>query len=246
MPPALPTYVRGLDEALGGGVPRKHTVLVLGGPGTMKTALTYSILYHNRKKGIPSLYISLEESMESITESMAAMGMPTEPTEASRGPDILDMGRLRLETEKAGTSAGWLAILKEIVREGVEGSGHQVIALDSLEALYALVNPSKPREEVFQLFGFFRELGTTNFFISEVPFAGPVPSNYGAEFLSDGILRLYRFEIHDIEVQRRLQIVKMRKVNHETGAYSLQFEGGRFFLARAIVEAEEPRPWPRR
>ncbi|HEX9341240.1 MAG TPA: ATPase domain-containing protein [Thermoplasmata archaeon] len=238
MSSALPTYVRGLDAALGGGIPRKHTVLVLGGPGTMKTALTYSILYHNQRRGIPCLYVSLEEATESITEAMAAMGMPEEVQGNSRGPDILDLGRLRLEVDKAGSSGNWLTILRKLLREGVDGNRYEALVLDSLEALLAFVNPSKPREEVFQLFGFLRDLGTTNFVISEVPLAGPSPNNYGVEFLSDGILRLTRFEIHETEVQRRLQIVKMRKVNHETGVYSLNFEDGRFFLAKAIVEAE--------
>ncbi len=245
MPSALPTYVQGLDDALGGGIPRKHTVLVLGGPGTMKTALTYSILSNNEKRGIRSLYISLEESMESIAESMAAMGLRSEPPGDSHDPAILDVGRLRLEVEKAGSSGNWLVILKELVREAVEGSQCELIALDSLEALYALVNPSNPREDVFQLFGYFRDLGTTNFFISELPLSGPIPTNYGVEFLSDGILRLTRFEIHETDVQLRLQIVKMRKVNHETGVYSLHFERGKFLLAKAIVE-EEPRPWSQR
>ena len=43
----LKTYVEGFDDALGGGIPRGSIVLVAGTPGTMKTALTFSILYEN-------------------------------------------------------------------------------------------------------------------------------------------------------------------------------------------------------
>src|SRR5438445_422903 len=60
----MKTYVEGFDEALGGGIPRGSLVLVAGTPGTMKTALTFSILYENVKAGSKALSITLEESQE--------------------------------------------------------------------------------------------------------------------------------------------------------------------------------------
>ncbi|TLZ41041.1 MAG: hypothetical protein E6K19_08995, partial [Methanobacteriota archaeon] len=62
----LKTYVEGFDEALGGGIPRGSIVLIAGTPGTMKTGLTFSILYENAKAGSKALYISLEESQEDL------------------------------------------------------------------------------------------------------------------------------------------------------------------------------------
>ncbi|HWM51682.1 MAG TPA: ATPase domain-containing protein, partial [Thermoplasmata archaeon] len=41
----IKTYVRGFDDVLNGGVPEGYVVLVSGAPGTMKSSLTYSILY---------------------------------------------------------------------------------------------------------------------------------------------------------------------------------------------------------
>src|SRR5439155_60364 len=70
----LKTHVEGFDEALGGGIPRGSIVLVAGTPGTMKTALTFSILYENVKAGSKALYISLEESQEDLRASMTELG----------------------------------------------------------------------------------------------------------------------------------------------------------------------------
>src|SRR5947199_1648845 len=56
------THVEGFDEALGGGIPRGSIVLVAGSAGTMKTAVTFSMLYENVKAGSKALYISLEAS----------------------------------------------------------------------------------------------------------------------------------------------------------------------------------------
>jgi len=90
----LQTHVEGFDEALGGGIPRGSIVLVAGTPGTMKTALTFSILYENVKAGSKALYVSLEESQEDLRASMAELGMT--------GLDamelyVLDIGKIRLE-----------------------------------------------------------------------------------------------------------------------------------------------------
>src|SRR5947208_1720979 len=69
------THVEGFDEALGGGIPRGSIVLVAGSRGTMKTALTFSMLYATVKAGSKTLYISLEESQEDLRAAMAELGM---------------------------------------------------------------------------------------------------------------------------------------------------------------------------
>ena len=41
------TYIRGFDEQLEGGIPKGHVVLFSGTPGTMKSSVTWNILWHN-------------------------------------------------------------------------------------------------------------------------------------------------------------------------------------------------------
>ncbi len=81
-----------------------------------------------------------------------------------------------------------------------------------------------------------REFGATTFFISESPPGNANPTSFGADFLADGIIFLKRFEIKDDEVQLRLQVTKMRKAHHETGFFALNFEGGKFYIAKAILQ----------
>src|SRR3970040_1026504 len=68
------TGIDGLDELLGGGVPRGHTITILGSFGTGKTTFGIQFLVQgliNREKGI---FISLEEDVDSIVASAAAFG----------------------------------------------------------------------------------------------------------------------------------------------------------------------------
>ena len=61
------TYIKGFDSELGGGIPQGHIILVAGTPGTMKSTLSYYLLYHNvRKTDARGLYLSFEQSKESL------------------------------------------------------------------------------------------------------------------------------------------------------------------------------------
>src|SRR5947208_1204321 len=198
----LKTYVEGFDEALGGGIPRGSLVLVTGTPGTMKTALTFSILYENVKAGSKALYITLEESQEDLRAAMTDLGMT--------GLDdmelyILDVGRIRLEHKDEEPTKNWLDVLQKYIDQRVRVNTFDLIALDSLAALYSLSHLNNPRRELFHFFGFLKSLHATCFLISEVPSGNPGKlSSFEEEFLADGILYLGQFERGAADVQLRL------------------------------------------
>lgn len=229
----LPTHVAGLDDALGGGIPKGHTVLVCGAPGTMKTSFIYSVMYNNGKRGLKSLYVSLEESYADIRSAMEKLGMKNI---AESDLYVLDIGRMRLEIGDVEKKKDWIEILEKIIREGVESCGYSIVAIDSLEALYALSGLENPRRDLFHFFGFFKDLGTTTFFISEVPFGTTGLARNGEDFLADGIIYVKHFEVRETDVQLRLRVVKMRKTRHDQGYFALNYSNGRFFVTKAILE----------
>ena len=230
----LKTHVEGFDESLGGGIPRGSIVLVAGTPGTMKTALTFSILYENVKAGSKALYISLEESQEDLRASMTELGMT--------GLDamelyILDIGKIRLEHRDEELSKNWLDVLRKYIDQRVRVNGFDLVAIDSLAALYSLSHFDHPRRDLFHFFGFLKSLGATAFLISEVSAAdGGRISSFGEEFLTDGILVLRHFEKGETDVQLRMRCVKMRRTRHEHGYYALIRNNGKFQITRAISE----------
>lgn len=230
--PLLQTYVEGLDRALGGGIPKGNTVLVAGTPGTMKTSLVLWAMHENaRRNGTKSLYVSLEQTMDSLRAGAQRMGMK-DLHEAQ--VYILDMGQLRLGLHRAEGSKDWFTILLEIVREAVRSSGYQVLAFDSLEALYALSGLENPRREMFHFLSALRELDLTTFLITETPFGSTRLAEWGEDFLADGILHLRHVEVGETEVQLRLRCVKMRWMNVDHSALVLNYDGHRFFVTHVI------------
>jgi len=213
------TYVQGLDDLLGGGIPKGSVVLIAGTPGTMKTALTFSILYGNAKAGSRALYISLEEDQEDLRSSMEDLGMT--------GLDdielyILDIGRIRLEHKEEELTKNWVDVLQKYIEQRVQVNGFDLIAVDSLEALYSLSHLENPRRDLFHFFGFLRSLDATSLLVSEVPSGGGGRiGRYDEEFLADGILLLKHTPVRDTDMQLRLRCVKMRRTRHEHGEFAL-------------------------
>ena len=232
------TYVEGLDEVLGGGLPAGHVVLLSGLPGTMKSTLSYAILHRNAtERGAKRLYVSLEQTRKSLEDQMAAMGFDVE---AVRGDvHILDMGTIQKEIGKSATKP-WMEFLRRTLTTRKDIDGTDLVVLDSLEALEVLAKFTDRRTELFQFFEWLRDLGATSIVLAEAAsdavFLGleaPQPRR-DETFLADGILELKMHQISDVEVQRRIRVTKMRGSHHKTGFSAIVFEDGRFQVTSVI------------
>jgi len=234
----LPTFVDGLDKALGGGIPRGNVVLVAGNPGTMKTSLIFNILYHNARQGSRALYVTLEQSAENLRTAMKRFGLGHFKDHQIY---LLDIGRLRLQLNKKEMTRDWIEILLEIVKEAVSTNAYDILAIDSLDALYSLMGLLNPRREMFHFFGALKELGLTVFLVSEIPFGSRRITQFGEDFLADGIFHMKHVEISDHDVQLRLRCVKMRMVKHKPFYMTLIHNGQNFFVSDSPVdEKKEP------
>ena len=118
------TYVQGFDEALGGGIPKGHVILVSGPPGTMKSTLSYNILYQNAvREDIMGAYLTLEQSKSSLEFQLSRMGMNMERVEEK--VQIQDLSRIRLGMEELRGKARfgppaekpWLDVLKRHIED---------------------------------------------------------------------------------------------------------------------------------
>ena len=99
MPPVrVRTYIRGLDEQLQGGIPKGHVVLLAGKPGTMKSSVAFNMLYNNaRNDGNGCVYVTLEQSRDSLLENMTGLGMDIK----GLGPMICHRIRARMKSANA-------------------------------------------------------------------------------------------------------------------------------------------------
>jgi len=225
----LKTYVRGLDERMDGGIPARYVVLVAGRAGSMKSSLVFNILYnlsrHERKKAV---YITLEQSRKSLLKHMVRLGFDPSATKEMVISDlddlvIIDMAKLRKETG-LGSASGvdWASSLLTQVKNYKESFGCDVLAIDSMSALYSLMEFKNPRAELFFFFERLRDLGITVFLVTEM--VSPDKDVYGQygveEFLADGIIHL-KTEKYGNKANLFLGVVKMRETKHERDYFPL-------------------------
>ncbi len=230
----IKTYIDGFDEVLAGGIPEGHTVLISGTPGTMKSSVCLNLLYknhlHAKKK---SLYISLEETKDSLVTGMRMLDMKDFN---DKDLFIVDLARLRMEYDEVDQMHDWLRFVTEYLTRRVKEDNIEIIAIDSLTALYSLIDLEKPRQQLFQFFGFLKKLGVTSFLISEMSPGNEEIGPYREDFLADGNIMLKLHEVGDTDIQLRIRCVKMRHVKHDRRYYVLMHRGDRFMTTSVLSE----------
>ncbi|MFO7619294.1 MAG: ATPase domain-containing protein [Thermoplasmata archaeon] len=225
------TFVGGLDARMEGGIPDKYITLICGRAGTMKSTLSYYILFNNahikKKRGI---YVTLEQSRVSLLEHMIKLGM--DPRDLSEsGIVVIDMTRLRKETKAKTVSedVNWVDSILSTVQTYKTKYACDILVLDSLAALYSLATFSNPRSDIFFFFEKLRELDMSIFIISEM--LDPDKELFGMfgveDFLADGLIHL-DLEKSSRRVNLFLSVFKMRKTNHDRSYYPLMFDGSKF------------------
>jgi KaiC/GvpD/RAD55 family RecA-like ATPase len=236
----IPTYIDGFDEHLEGGIPEGSILLLAGSTGTMKTSVAYSILHHNAIKGKKGLYISLEQNEKSILRQMERMGFDT--AKAMEKMIIFDVGSMMIGDHDAAEN--WVASVIKTIQQVKDSEGCDLLVLDSLNAYVLLGGPEFDRTTLFKFFEWIRKIKMTAIVLVETldlftfgPLSRLVEQNSGGQgefFLADGVIALKMHEINEVDVQRRIRILKLRGTNHSTSFFLLNFKDGRFEATWAL------------
>jgi len=229
-PKRIKTYVRGLDERIMGGIPAGYNVLIAGPSGSMKTSLVFSIIYHNVKT-MGFKVISFEQDHDDLVDQMASLGMDPKPLKEL---NVVDLSEFRKETKDEEERMDWFEALISLLKRYKKEDGLDIVAIDSLDALYSLTHLPNPRKQLFHFFRELKELGLTSLVISEIPRGASTFGKYDVEeFLSDAIihLRIRELEVgQTTSVRRFMGVAKMRRTNHDTDYYPFLIIDNRFEL----------------
>lgn len=235
-----PTFVRGLDETLEGGIPEGHIVLLAGAPGTMKSSLAFSILYQNAlHNGDRGLYLTLEQSKTSLVEHLETMGMD-EPS-AYEMLSIFDMAMLRKNLSFMAEGS-WITLFKGYVKNLMEMDPYRFVVIDSMNVLETMAGFGERRTELFYLFEWLKELEATVLLLLETREGASQGGELDEAYLADGVFQLDLYPVSDLDVQRRLRCVKLRAVNHDMSSFALVWNGDTFEITRAVSVGRRASP----
>jgi len=231
----LPTFVGRLDPFLEGGVPKGSVLAITGPSGSMKTSLALYILLKNRAAGRRGVYVTVEESRESILRTMRHLGLGKEDD------FLVDIARLRIEREGAEEIRDWLRVLKDFLVRRNQRERIDLVVIDTMDVLSSMAHLEDARNELFHFFHFLRSMGVTTYAIANVE-----PSGVGVAtdvtFLADGVFELRFSGAGEGKVQLLFRCAKMRHTNHSRDYFVLTYDKG--FAARPY-EIARPSRWGR-
>ena len=219
------TGIDGLDDILGGGIPRGNMILVSGTVGSGKTTLSLEFLVRGAEKGEKCLFLSVTEAANKLLQNLAAF-------EFFR-PELIQNGSLvfvdvpviyeKLGLEREEFTAEDTDLLILTIRGLVKELGARRVVLDSLTSVcYRIRREERIRDFMLKLGQELASLDCTTLLVSEV---GQTPgrlSLYGVEeAIVDGVILLGNTRRQG-DIIRVLQIVKMRGTSHSRAQYVIE------------------------
>ncbi len=201
------TGIEGLDEMLGGGIPKGHVVAVVGSFGTGKTTFGLQFINEGLKQGENGIYISLEEDVDSIIETAESFGWDFQKH--------MDDNRLAIFKIEPGDAATAINKIQSEFPDYIKSFNAKRLVLDSASLLEMTFDSKKEaRTNLFYLAKMVKSAGATALFTAEADPRNPQTSKDGiVEYTADGVI-LLSYEVSGGEVQLAIRVVKMRRTMH--------------------------------
>lgn len=204
------TGVPGLDEILGGGLPRGALVLVMGGPGSGKTTIASQIALVAARSGRRALVLTaLSESTGKLLTHLSSYSF----FDAALVGDPAQFFSLQ-----AALTQDLRAVADQIISE-VRRLKAEVLMLDGFRGMTTVDSDARSaREFLYNLGTTLGALGITTLITSETDLRDP--AFYPETATADVILGLH-YQLAGVRQYRAIEVIKSRGANPLPGLHAL-------------------------
>lgn len=234
----LSTGVEGFDELIYGGVPRGFFVAVVGEPGTGKTVFSIHFAWQGVKEGDKVVYVTTEESRESIIKQALLFGM-----DFARAVDTGKM--IIIDALMRGKNDEWSLMeldIEELIEKILEakkklGYGRARLVIDSMSAFW-LDKPAMARKYSYIVKRVLYKWDFTTYLVSQYAITTAQAFGWGVEHVADGIIRFRRY-IRGGELRRYVLVEKMRQTPHTLVMHEVDIIDSRGMIIRRPTPARK-------
>jgi circadian clock protein KaiC len=229
------TGIPGLDDVLGGGLPRSYSYVLQGTPGTGKTTIGLQFLLFGHSQGETGLYLSLSETDQELRESAASHGWPLDGIAVHEValPRDLEIAADTTLFHPAEIELG--ETMASIVRT-IERVNPSRVVIDSLSEIRLLTqNPLRYRRQLLALKDFLAKRQCTALLLDD---AAGDSFDMHLQTIAHGVIRLEQLApIYGAE-RRRLLVQKLRGVRFRGGYHDYRILTGGVEIYPRLVAAE--------
>jgi circadian clock protein KaiC len=228
--------VRGLDDILGGGLPRSCLYLVEGSPGVGKTTLAMQFLLEGMRRGERCLYVTLSETRRELETVARSHGWALE------GLDVVELSDV--ERALAGKGKSTLFHASEVELEDLSRlllgridvrRPHRVV-IDSLSELRLLTqSPLRFRRQVLGLKQRLAEVNCTVLLLDD---RSAHESDTHIHSIVHGAILLQAARLGYGIFRRYLSVTKLRAVRFREGNHDYVIRRGGIEVFARLVAAE--------
>jgi circadian clock protein KaiC len=216
MIPKIATHIEGLDEILHGGIPAGRTTLLNGGPGTGKSVLGLEFLYRGAMSGNPGIFLTFEETAQSIRQNALTFGWDLARIEQA-GKFFLMEGQLDPHVILSGdfNLKGLLAVIEGKAKEMAADR----IVIDAIDMLMRLFDdPKQQQNEIFALNRWLKDQSMTALLTTKnLKDTNSTEYDY-LDFMADCVIYLDQ-RVSQQVTTKRLQVLKYRGSGYSANEY---------------------------
>lgn len=207
----LTTGSRELDEILGGGIPQNSINIIMGEPGSGKTALAEELSFANADdERRPILYLTtLSEPLDKVVKYLQQYAFF----------DVAKMGSILIyESLGEELAANGVDALFPKLQDAIKTLSPKIIVIDSFKAIHDLAKSAQDmRLMLHKVGGLLAAYDTTVFLIGE--YRHEDIATYPEFAVADGIIELTR-NIRGTRDERSLRVFKLRGSAYAQGAHA--------------------------
>ena len=225
----LLTGNRELDAILGGGIPENSITIIMGEPGSGKTALAEGLVFANADGTRPILYLTtLSEPHEKVVRYLQRFDFYDEEKMG---------GAVVYEPLGAELAADGIGALISTIRSAIKTASPKIIVIDSFKAIHDIAKSSREvRLMLYELAALLSAYSTTAILVGEYRHEDIAMLPEFA--VVDGIIELARNAL-GVRDERYLRVYKLRGSAYMQGSHAFEIDASGLQVYPRLVSPPE-------